>query len=299
VFTSSSQIELRAGEVRAVFDAATRELVQFGTAALNPILRGPQLQVWRGATDNDGIKLMMVEEGGDPWRNQQLKPLFYWVGLGLDHLQTRPAKVRLVEDAEFPTVEVVQEASGREEWDDFEHRAAFTLLPSGVLRVENTVLVSEDIVEVPRVGVVMALAPGLERLTWYGRGPWDDYPDRQASAMVGAYESSVRDQYVPYIMPQEHGLHTGVRWLELKGESGAGVRVTGEPQLMFSASHFTADDLYAAHHTCDLRPRAEVILSLDAAHRGLGTASCGPDTLAEYCLTDLCYSFSYRLSVVA
>jgi beta-galactosidase len=63
-------------------------------------------------------------------------------------------------------------------------------------------------------------------------------------------------------------------------------------------SHFTADDLYRARHTCDLKPRPEVILNLDAAQRGLGTGSCGPDTLPQYCLLAREYRFSYRLTVL-
>ena len=73
--------------------------------------------------------------------------------------------------------------------------------------------VGDGITDMPRVGVSMALAPGLEQLDWYGRGPWENYTDRKASAMVGLYQSTVSEQYVPYIMPQEHGHKTDVRWL--------------------------------------------------------------------------------------
>jgi beta-galactosidase len=77
------------------------------------------------------------------------------------------------------------------------------------------------------------------------------------------------------------------------------VQVVGSPTLEFSASHFTADDLYNARHTIDLKPRDEVFLNLDHAQRGLGTASCGPDTLEQYRLLDSEYDFVYRLRLVA
>ena len=156
----------------------------------------------------------------------------------------------------------------------------------------------EGITDVPRIGVQADPAPELEQLAWYGRGPWENYSDRKAAAMVGLYRSIVADQYVPYIMPQEHGHKTDVRWLALSDVRGQGLRVAGEPTLEFSASHFTADDLYRARHTCDLRPRPEVILNLDAAQRGLGTGSCGPDTLPQYCLLAREYRFSYRLALL-
>jgi beta-galactosidase len=173
---------------------------------------------------------------------------------------------------------------------DVPHRHEVHRLEDGALLVEHEVEVPADL---PRIGVVLTLAPGLERLEYLGRGPWENYPDRQASAMVGRYTSSVTDEYVPYIAPQEHGHHGDTRWLRLTREDGTGIEVRGMPTIGFSASHFTAQDLTAARHTSDLTPRPEVILNLDHAQRGLGTASCGPDTSPRYRLSAGTYRFSY------
>jgi beta-galactosidase len=195
-------------------------------------------------------------------------------------------------------VEIVSHASGRGRPSDFEHVHRYTLLPSGELEVENVVKIGNGITDVPRVGVSLTLAAGLENLEWFGRGPWENYSDRKASAMVGRYQSTVSDQYVPYIMPQEHGHKTDVRWLSLTNVRGRGLKVIGHPTLEFSASHFSDGDLFHARHTIDLKPRPEVILNLDAAHRGLGTASCGPDTLEQYRVLAPEYRFTYRLAVI-
>jgi beta-galactosidase len=144
---------------------------------------------------------------------------------------------------------------------------------------------------------MMALKPGLEALDYFGRGPWENYPDRKSAAMVGRWQNTVSDEYVPYIMPQEHGLHCDVRWLALSGPAGRALRVDGD-KLMFSASHFTPADLFAARHTVDLSPRPEIVLCLDAAHRGLGTASCGPDTLEKYRIEEPEYRLDYVLRLV-
>jgi beta-galactosidase len=88
-----------------------------------------------------------------------------------------------------------------------------------------------------------------------------------------------------------------VRWLRFTDAQGRGLEVRGEPTLEFSASHFTAGDLFQARHTYELTPRPEIYLNLDAAQRGLGTASCGPDTLPAYCLLAPLYRFAYRLAV--
>jgi beta-galactosidase len=222
------------------------------------ILEPPRLQLWRAATDNDGLRLMLQRPAG---------PLPAWLELGLD----------------------------RGVPDGVVHRQAFRRLDHGGLLVENEVELPPGLRDVPRLGVVLTLRPGLEQLQWEGLGPWENYVDRQASALYGRWRSTVTDEYVPYVMPQEHGHHGQVARLALTDEHGRGLEVLGRPAVGFTASHFTADDLWRARHTSDLEPRAETILSLDHAQRGLGTASCGPDAGERYRLLEPSYRFSYVL----
>ena len=118
--------------------------------------------------------------------------------------------------------------------------------------------------------------------------------DRKRAAMVDLYQSTVTDQYVPYIVPQEHGNHTDVRWLTLQGKAGT-LEVEGCGPLEFSASHYTAEDLHKASHTYDLKARPEVILNLDYRQSGLGTHSCGPGVLPQYTLKPGRYQWNYAL----
>jgi beta-galactosidase len=108
----------------------------------------------------------------------------------------------------------------------------------------------------------------------------------------------VEDEYVPYIMPQEYGHHTDVRWLTLTDENGQGLKILGKPTFEFNVSHFSSSDIFQCTHTIDLKHRPEVILSIDARMRGLGTASCGPDTLANYQIRNKTYRFMYGLQVI-
>ncbi len=103
------------------------------------------------------------------------------------------------------------------------------------------------------------------------------------------------DQYVPYILPQEHGHRSDVRRLSLTDGGGSGLVIKGRPTFGFTASHFSANDLFRARHTNDLEPRSETILSIDHAQRGLGTASCGPDTAERHRLDARSYRFAYVL----
>src|SRR5690606_11432381 len=95
----------------------------------------------------------------------------------------------------------------------------------------------------PRVGLTMTLPESLTHLVWYGRGPHESYADRKQSATFGIHRSTVADQFVPYMKPQEHGNHTETRWLSLTDAAGAGLLVVADGALDFSAHHYTAQDL--------------------------------------------------------
>ncbi|MBV9107186.1 MAG: DUF4981 domain-containing protein [Verrucomicrobia bacterium] len=250
------------------------------------LVSGPQLQIWRGPTDNDGIKGRI----DDTWR-----PLNKWRAQGLDKLAIKAvsAKARRHKDG---SITLWFEHLGACAASDkaLRHQHSYTIAPDGGIQVDNFFAVDRAIPDLPRLGVVLILQAGLEKLSWFGRGPFENYCDRKRAALVDLYESTVTDQYVPYIMPQEHGNHTDVRWLSLRSEKLRLVVQAAGP-MEFSASHYTAEDLYAAYHTYDLHPRKEVILNLDYRQRGLGTESCGPGPLEQYKIKPGRYAWSYSL----
>jgi hypothetical protein len=151
----------------------------------------------------------------------------------------------------------------------------------------------------PRVGLTMTLPEQMTHLAWYGRGPHESYSDRKGSTSVGIFESTVADQYVPYLKPQEHGNHTETRWLRLTDEDGAGLLVVADEMMDFSAHHYTAQDLTQATHTYDLLRRREVILNLDVRQGGLGNGSCGPGVLPKYMLLPGEFTFKFTLYPLA
>ena len=250
---------------------------------------GPKLQIWRGPTDNDGIK-----SWPERWR-----PLNKWRLQGLDKLavKTVSAKARRNKDG---SITLSFEHLGTCAASDraVRHQHGYTVFPDGRIEVDNIFTIDKAIPDLPRLGVVLTLKPGFENLKWFGRGPFENYSDRKRAALVDLYESTVADQYVPYIMPQEHGNHTDVRWFSLSGAS-VGLLVEAAGPMEFSASHYTAQDLDAAYHTYDLHPRAEVVLNLDYRQRGLGTESCGPGPLEQYKIKPGRYSWSYSLQAFA
>lgn len=161
----------------------------------------------------------------------------------------------------------------------------YTILFDGTIDLKTTFQPQGILPELPRLGIAFCLSSDYNTFIWQGRGPQDNYPDRKTSAAVGLWKGSVADQYVHYPRPQDSGNKEEVRRLMLTDRHGKGIRVDAvEDVFSASALHYTAQDLYKETHDCNLKPRPEVILSLDAAVLGLGNSSCGPGVLKKYAI---------------
>jgi len=177
----------------------------------------------------------------------------------------------------------------------FDCTYTYTIYGSGDLLIDVHVCPGDDLPPLPRIGLQMRLPGRYDRFTWYGRGPHETYPDRKEGAQVGVYSGTVDEQYVPYIVPQENGNKTEVRWAALTDDDGVGLLAVGMPLLNVSAHHFTTQDLTQARHTFELKRRADITLNLDHAQSGLGGESCGPATLPQYQVRPKETHFSVRL----
>jgi hypothetical protein len=164
----------------------------------------------------------------------------------------------------------------------FDCEYTYIIRGSGEVQIEMNVLPDVDLPFLPRIGLQLHLPEGYEQLAWYGRGPHETYIDRQEGAQVGIYRGSVDEQFVPYVVPEENGNKTEVRWVTLTNMEGVGLRANADRLLEVSALHFTPEDLTAASHPHELVRRNEVILNLDYGQSGLGSASCGPGRLPKY-----------------
>ena len=255
--------------------------VQVDAAGLlvHPLLAAPPtLSLWRAPTDNDRIGGMGAQ----------------WVAWGLDRLSRTLDGI----DRDGSTVVVRSTYLGSASVAA-SHVQRLSPLANGGVRVEEEVEIPAELTDLARVGTVFETVPGLEQLTWFGAGPHETYPDRKRGGLLGAWQSTVTEQAVRYARPQENGGHADGRWLELRDAAGAGARITlGKPSQV-SATHFRAADLDAARHDVELKAVASTVIELDAAHRGLGTASCGPDTLPEYLVGPGTYRWSWTIEPLA
>jgi beta-galactosidase len=229
----------------------------------------PRLNLWRAATDNDGFKLMpglsaTMAIGG--------KALWEWIDRGVS---TRPAD------------------------DLVDHRVSTWADGDGALVCEHTVVVPESLTDLPRIGVVFALPAGFDRLRYFGRGPLENMPDRNSGAMLGVWEGPIDE--LPYIVPQEFGLRTDCRWMEIiRSRDGRRLRVEAlQPVgLHMSATHHDDHQMFAAADVTELVRHDGLFVHVDVAHRGVGTASCGPDMHPRHVIPAGKHHFAYRLRLL-
>ena len=146
-----------------------------------------------------------------------------------------------------------------------------------------TFTLPDGLPEIPRIGIHLELPRDYEQLTWYGRGPWDNYPDRKVSCPIGLWKSTVSQQYVHYPRPQDSGNHEDCQMVELKTKKGQTLRIEAvDKAFSFSALPYSAQYLASKTHDYELEEEGKTFLSIDCAVMGLGNSSCGPGVLKKY-----------------
>ena len=263
----------------------TMSSLMYGTMhIIDGAQNGPVFNLYRARLDND--------------RTKERGPGIEWEKAGYDSL-TYELKEFKVNPVDAKTVKVVTVI-------DAVTKSGFSVSTSvqyvvhgdGVIDVVATFNPGKHDLDIPRLGLRMALAGQLENVQWYGRGPQENYADRKESAAFGEYSRSVADMVEPYERPQGMGNREDTRWLKLTNADDCGILILADEKLNFTALHFTDQDLRRADHLYQLKPRRETILSLDYKQMGIGNASCGPTPLPQYYIADkpAGLSFSIRAS---
>ena len=274
------EINVSAGDYTVGFDRQRGTLTRWALAGRALLQSGPRINLWRGPTDNDGGMVVHVQHhagqmAGDRWMGRIAQK---WREAGYDRLIARVASLAFShpEPAVF-RVRVQTVLAAKAIAPVFACDQTWTVYGSGDLILQTDLKPLQDqLPDLPRFGLQMVLPAGFDQMTWYGRGPHENYDDRKESAHMGVYGGTVQDQYVPYIRPQENGNKAEVRWATLTDAQGIGLLVIGLPLLNVSAHHYSTEDLTWAMHAHELHRRKETYLNLDYRQGGLGSNSCGP-----------------------
>lgn len=269
------------GAVSGVIDLKKGMLTKYSINGKSPLKLYPEPAFWRAPTDNDfGNKMPWV---CGVWRTAHINRKVKHVEVGKQTSESLPVKVEWeLTDIQVPYV------------------MEYLIRNDGSVKVTGTMnMEGKSLPELPRFGMRMELFADYDNLSYYGRGPQENYTDRCSSAFIGRYDDKVENQYYPYSRPQETGNKTDVRWLSLVDENGTGLEIIGVQPIAFSALHFTPEDLDSGltrklQHTIDVFPQKNVFLHVDLKQRGLGgDTSWGMFPYKQYRLLDKMYSYSY------
>jgi len=223
------------------------------------IIKSPLVPTfWRAPTDNDfGNGL---QKRARVWKeaiaNSQLS--------ALESQQIDASTIRISTETTLPTVEGMIKID-------------YTIYGNGQIDVAyNFEAKKEDLPEIPRIGMKLQLPKTMDMLQYYGRGPWENYCDRNSAAFIGQYSSKVSEQYFAYGRPQENGHKTDVRELTLNTQTGMGIKVVAHQEAIeFNALHYATEDLdeglvKSLRTPADLREGDFVELHIDHKMMGVG-----------------------------
>ena len=258
----------RVKEIGDVVDEHGQIILPYGVVA-------PSVSLWRAPTDNDRIGHISTK-----WERYGVREISR-----TDCVVTQsPTSIKVVNTWETST------------GISFKHTQLITAVVDG-FTVKESVTVPKAFDDLARVGTLFELDGSLNELTYFGTGAHESYPDRKIGR-IGRYISSVAAQYIPYVRPQENGGHAAVRWFEVTNAAGNGLRFAMSKPAQVSVTPNRDADLADATHDVEVTACGNTVVHIDAAHRGVGTASCGPDTLDKYIIKTGVHTWEWTVTSI-
>ena len=289
-YKEGESIDISGNDFSLVIDKKSGIITSYKSDGKELLLNGygPRPAFWRPPTDNDyGWKMPKVCQ---PWKQVSEQSLI-------------AESIKTSQQGNNVNVEVVYKLDPvKSTW-----KTQYTILSNGAVKVENSLVTSDTTMPViPRVGMKMQMPKEYSQLEYFGRGPWENYCDRSSSTFVGRYESTVAEQYVPYIRPQENGHRTDVRWLALTNEDGNGLLIVADSLIEFNALNNPIEDFDAGldkdknlKHTNDIKPKDLVELHIDYRQMGVaGDDSWGAMPHEPYLIKPTTQGYKYGFTIV-
>lgn len=284
--TENNVLSFRSGAISGKIDLKKGVLFNYAVNGKEPVRQYPEPAFWRAPVDNDFGNKMPALAG--VWRTAHVNRYVESVTIDEKNKKGLSVKVNwILSDIRIPYV------------------MEYLIRDNGSVIVTGSIdLTGTKLPELPRFGMRMELGQPYENLSYYGRGPLENYIDRHSASFIGRYDDKVENQFYWYIRPQETGNKTDVRWLSLLDNDGQGVKITGLQPIAFSALHFAPEDLDPGltrklQHTVDIVPRKNIFLHIDLKQRGLGgDNSWGMYPHNQYRLLDKKYTYSYMIELI-
>ena len=265
------------------FSRKTGQLVEYVILDLPRLVRGPVPSFWRAPNDND--KGNGMPDRCATWRQAGKERTLTDISCE----QTEKCLVQVKTWYELPTTEPSCTLVQYDVYGSGDIMVSMVFTPG-----------SCTLPEIPEVGLFMEIPGDFNCVTWYGRGPEENYQDRRTGSAVGVYRKTVEDLFFDYIKPQETGNRTDVRWVRLTDERGTGLLAVGLSEIEFNALRYTPWELDSKAHPYELEKSPHINLRLNCCQMGVGgDNSWGARPHPEFTLyPDRLYAFAFRLSPI-
>jgi beta-galactosidase len=242
----------------------------------NQLIKSPlKPNFWRPLTDND-------ERG---WKAERL------IGVWEDmHNKLAVKSVNIDSDKASVKAEL--------NFEELTLNLVYTFAPNGVINVGFDLNIPEAMPEPIRIAMAMGVSNDLQQMNFYGKGPFENYSDRNGAAEVNIFTGTVDDFYYNYTKPQESSNHTCVRWLALTNSGNNGLMIFGEKPLQTSVWPYSAENIREAQHPTELEKAKELTVNISHKMAGVGgndSWSINARPINKYRLLDKKYSFSFKL----
>ncbi len=285
-------IGVRGEEFDALFSVPMGGLVSYRYAGKELLETTPRPNFWRAPTDNDEGNNMMGRQG--QWKLASLYATCRKMGRKLDTPGEAYENPVVTEEKDYVSVTYLYDLQTT---PSASCQLNYKVYGDGNIQTTLTCDGVEGLPDMPEFGVLFKLNADYDRLEWYGNGPEETYADRDQGAKLGVYRNKVADNMAAYIVPQECGNKTKVRFAKVTDRQGRGMLFTGD-ELSFSALPYTPHEVENAKHAYELPPVHYTVVRVAAGQMGVGgDDSWGAPVHPEYHLKadgKMSFSFTFR-----
>ena len=269
VTNSSSTCTVSGKDFTATFSQGTlSKYVYKGNTLISTALK---LNTFRAPTEND-----KAQEGN-------------WESLGVRTLTQTRGNLTVTEDEnkQWTDIQVTNQYKTSTGAITFNVQQRFRVYPDGTIAVSTITTPNVDGQVLPKLGFRFEMPNACSQLTWFGRGPLDNYADRKDASLPGIYHSTVAEQWTNFVRPQETGNKEDVRWLAIQRTDGQGLLFSASQPMATTTGNWRAEEIYTSRsnrvkHPHEMTTVRNTVVCLDAWNRALGNASCGSDVLERY-----------------
>lgn len=282
---SDEYVDIQGTNFAVRFDKQAGEMASFTSGGIELIERGVTPNFWRTPTDNDrGAKL---QETLNVWNQATFE----------QRLANFELSVIAESEVRIKTQHELGDGTATYSTD-------YTINGDGSIHVKGAIaLQAGDLPMLPRFGMHLQMPGDFKNLSWYGRGPQENYIDRKTGYKVAVHEGLVADQMHDYSIPQETGNKTDVRWAEVSNDQGVGLKFIGQPLVEFSALPLEKFDLLSEasipRHSADIEIKDATTVRIDWRQMGVGgDNSWGATAHEEFLLPAADYDFEFVIRPV-